>query len=154
MSTAALKSHTQDVVLDEVFPHAPATVWKALTSGELMARWMMTPIGFEPVEGNRFMFQTSPAGAWDGAIHCQVLEVVENKRFVYSWKGGHDDNVGYGSPLDTVVTWTLAAREAGTRLRLVHSGFVLPRNDSALKTIGDGWTKCMPKLKAVADTQH
>jgi uncharacterized protein YndB with AHSA1/START domain len=154
MNDAALKSHTQEIVLDEVFPHSPAAIWRALTSGDLMARWMMTPIGFEPVKGNRFTFSTKPAGAWDGTIHCQVLEVVENKRFVYSWKGGHDENVGYGSRLDTIVTWTLSGSEAGTRLRLIHSGFILPQNDSAFESIGEGWNKCLPKLRALTDTQH
>ena len=108
MNDAALKSDTQDIVVDEVFPHAPETIWKALTTGELMGRWLMAPTGFEPVKGKRFTFQTKPAGAWDGVIHCQVLEVVPNERLVYAWQGGHDGNVGYGSRLDTVVTWTLA----------------------------------------------
>jgi hypothetical protein len=27
-------------------------------------------------------------------IHCQVLEVAPNERFVYAWKGGHEGNVG------------------------------------------------------------
>jgi len=49
-------------------------------------------------------------------IHCQVLEVVPNERFVYAWKGGHEGNVGYGAPLDTVVTFTLA-RENGRHAR-------------------------------------
>ena len=124
MNDAALKPDTQDIVVDEVFPHAPETIWKTLTTGELIGRWMMAPTGFEPVEGKRFTFQTTPAGAWDGIIHCQVLEVMPNERLVYAWKGGHEGNVGYGSRLDTVVTWILSRVENGTRLRLVHSGFV------------------------------
>ena len=40
MNDAALKSGTQDIVVDEVFPHAPETIWKTLTTGELIARWM------------------------------------------------------------------------------------------------------------------
>lgn len=28
MNDAALKSATQDIVVDEVFPHAPETIWK------------------------------------------------------------------------------------------------------------------------------
>src|SRR6266850_4364385 len=67
-------------------------------------------------------------------IHCQVLEVVPNERLVYAWKGGHEGNVGYGAPLDTVVTFTLARETSGTRVRLVHSGFVLPRNETATAT--------------------
>jgi uncharacterized protein YndB with AHSA1/START domain len=115
-----------------------------------MARWLMAPTGFEPVEGTQFTFQTKPAGAWDGTIRCQVLEVLPNERFVYAWKGGHDGNVGYGSRLDTVVTWTLSRVGTGTRLRLVHSGFVTPTNDSALKSMGDGWTKVVPNIGALA----
>jgi hypothetical protein len=37
MNDAALKSGTQEIVVDEVFPHAPETIWKTLTTGELMA---------------------------------------------------------------------------------------------------------------------
>jgi uncharacterized protein YndB with AHSA1/START domain len=153
MNDAALKSDTQDIVVDEVFPHAPETIWKTLTTGELIARWMMPPTGFEPVKGKHFTFQTTPAGAWDGVIHCQVLEAMPNERFVYTWKGGHEGNVGYGSRLDTVVTWILSRVENGTRVRLVHSGFVLPQNDTALKNMGEGWKKIVPRLRAITDEQ-
>ena len=74
MSNAALKSNRpdnrHDIVVDEVLPHAPETIWKALTTGELIARWLMAPTGFEPVKDKRFTYQTTPAGAWDGTIHC------------------------------------------------------------------------------------
>ena len=81
-------------MVDEVLPHAPETVWRALTTGEMIARWMMEPTGFAPVAGTRFTFQTTPAGAWDGVIHCEVLEAVPNQRLAYAWKGGHDSNAG------------------------------------------------------------
>jgi uncharacterized protein YndB with AHSA1/START domain len=153
MNDAALKSDTQDIVVEEVFPHTPESIWKALTTGELIGRWLMAPTGFEPMEGKRFTFQTKPAGAWDGMIHCQVLEAMPNERLVYAWRGGHEGNVGYGAPLDTVVAWTLSRAGNGTRLRLVHSGFVAPKNDSALKTMGEGWKKVVPQIGAVADEQ-
>lgn len=151
MNDAALKSDTQDIRVDEVFPHAPETIWKALTTGELIARWLMMPTdGFEPVKGKRFTYRTTPSGEWDGVIHCQVLEVVPNQRLVYAWKGGHEGNAGYGSRLDTVVTWTLSKVENGTRLRLVHSGFVLPKNDTAFKNMGEGWKKVVGRIGAIS----
>jgi uncharacterized protein YndB with AHSA1/START domain len=154
MNHAALKPDTRDIVVDEVFPHALETIWKALTSGELMGRWMMAPTGFEPVRGKHFTFQTKPAGAWDGTIHCQVLEVVPTTRLAYAWKGGDEGNIGYGSPLDTVVTWLLSPTEGGTHLRLVHSGFVIPGNDTAFKNMSEGWTKVVRNLDAaIADGQ-
>lgn len=153
MNEAARKPNTQDIVVDEVFPHTPETIWRTLTTGALIARWLMSPTGFAAVKGNRFTYQTKSAGAWDGTIQCEVLEVIPNKRFVYSWKGGHESNVGYGAPLDTIVTWILSKVEEGTRVRLVHSGFVTPRNDSALKTMGDGWKKVVPRLGTITDEQ-
>ena len=149
MNDTALKSCTQDIVVDEVFPHAPETIWKTLTNGELMGRWLMAPTGFAPVKDKRFTFQTTPAGAWDGVVNCQVLEVKPNQRLVFAWNGGHEANVGYGSRLNTVVSWSLSRVENGTRLRLVHSGFVTPENDSAFKNMSEGWKKVVQKIGAM-----
>jgi uncharacterized protein YndB with AHSA1/START domain len=153
MNGAQLKPGSQDIVIEEVFPHSPETIWKTLTTGELMGRWMMVPNGFEAVEGNRFTLQAKPAGAWDGVIHCQVLQVAPRELFAFSWEGGHADNVGYGSLLDTVVTWTLSRVENGTRLRLVHSGFVSPKDEFALKNMSNGWKAILQRIGAVADEQ-
>jgi uncharacterized protein YndB with AHSA1/START domain len=154
MSEAALKTVTQDIIVEEVFPHAPEVVWKTLTTPDLMGRWLPMPsTGFEPVAGRRFTYQTTPAGEWDGVIHCQVLEAAPNERLVYAWQGGHEGNIGYGSPLDTVVTFTLSRVENGTRVRLVHSGFVLPTNETAYRNMGDGWKRVVRDVGAIAAEQ-
>jgi uncharacterized protein YndB with AHSA1/START domain len=159
MNDAALKSGTQhsgtqDIIVEEVLPHTPETIWKTLTTPQLIGRWLhMTPTGFAPVKGTRFTYQTTPAGAWDGVIRCEVLEVVPNQRLVYSWKGGHETNAGYGSRLDTVVTLTLSRVEAGTRLRVVHSGFMLPHNEMAFRNMSGGWKKVVPSIGTIAAEQ-
>lgn len=150
MTETMLQPDTRDIDVDEVFPHAPETIWKTLTTGALMARWLMEPAGFEAVVGNRFTYQTTPAGEWDGTIHCEVLEVVACRRFAYSWKGGHAGNTGYGAPLETIVTFTLEPVAEGTRLRMVHSGFVLPQNETAFTNMRQGWQGVVRKLEAVA----
>ena len=154
MNDTALPIATQQIVVDEVFPHAPETIWRALTTGDLIGRWLMEPTGFAPVPGTRFTFQTTPGGAWDGVIHCTVLEVIPDRRLVYAWKGGHPANTGYGAPLDTVVTWTLTRVTGGTRLSLVHAGFVSPTNDTAFKTMSGGWQKVLPKIGTIAGELH
>ena len=146
----AQDSAAQAIVVDEVLPHAPEVIWKALTTNELLARWMMPAKGFEPVKGNRFTYQTTPAGEWDGVIRCEVLEVIANERFAYAWQGGHEGNVGYGSQLDSVVTWILSPVENGTRVRLIHSGFVLPRNETAFRNMSKGWPVKVQQLGAAA----
>lgn len=155
MTAAAVKSDMKEIVVERVFAHAPEQVWKALTTAELMGRWLRMPNkGFVPVKGNRFTYQTTPAGGWDGVIHCEVLEVRPNERLVYSWKGGDASNVGYGAPLNTIVTFSLAKVDGGTRLSLVHSGFVLPANETAFKGMGDGWQKVVPAIGDIAGEQH
>ena len=52
MTDDALQTPPQAIVVDEVFPHAPETIWRTLTSGDLMGRWLrMAPAGFEPRGG-------------------------------------------------------------------------------------------------------
>ena len=155
MSDAATMADSHDIVVDEVFPHTLDVVWKTLTAPELMGRWLkMAPTGFAPRVGTRFTYQTTPAGEWDGVIHCQVLEVIPNERLAYAWTGGHEGNVGYGSRLDTVVTFVLSAVDNGTRLRLVHSGFVLPKNETAFRNMTNGWTKVVENIDAIAAEQR
>jgi uncharacterized protein YndB with AHSA1/START domain len=151
----AVDPQTQDIVVEEVFPHSPETIWKTLTTGELIGRWLgMKPSGFEPVGGARFTFQTTPAGPWDGVIHCEVLEARRNERLSYSWQAGHDSNAHqYGSRLDTVVTWTLVKIKGGTRLSLVHSGFITPKNDSAFRNMSGGWKKVVGRIADLAREQ-
>jgi uncharacterized protein YndB with AHSA1/START domain len=152
---AVIITTTQEIIVDEVFPHTLDVVWKTLTSAEMMGRWLkMQPTGFEPKVGTRFTYQTTPAGEWDGVIHCQVLEVRPHECFAYAWKGGHEGNVGYGSRLDTVVTFTLSAVEAGTRVRLVHSGFELPKNETAFKGMSEGWKTVVQRIDALSSEQR
>jgi uncharacterized protein YndB with AHSA1/START domain len=143
---AALQTDSGNIVVDEVLPHRAEVIWKALTDGALIAKWLMPPTGFAPVVGTRFTFRIAPAGAWDGTIDCQVLEVVQGRRLAYAWKSGHAGNEGYGAPLDTIVSFTLTPVDGGTRVQLVHSGFVLPRNELARKNMGEGWKKIIGRL--------
>ena len=146
------ENEPREIVIEEDFPNGPATVWRALTSGPLIGRWLgMEPEGFAPEVGTRFIYHTDPAGQWDGTIHCEVLEAQPERRLVYSWRGGDVGNSGYGAPLDTVVTMTLEPTATGTRLRLVHSGFSLPRNANAFEVMGRGWAGCAVRLHDVAN---
>jgi len=57
---------------------------------------------------------------------------------------------GSDQPVATVVTWILSRVENGTRLRLVHSGFVTPKNDSAFKTMSEVWKKVVQSIGTIA----
>jgi uncharacterized protein YndB with AHSA1/START domain len=139
---------TRDIVVEGVLPHAPEIVWQALTSAELIGRWLM-PNDFAPEVGRSFTFRTRPMGNWDGVVHCEVMDVVPPRRLVYSWKGGSRDNAKYGSVLDTVVTWTLTPVVGGTHLRMVHAGFRSPDNDFAFDAMSSGWGRILQSIPRV-----
>ena len=112
---------------EQLYPHPPARLWRALTDPEQLSRWLM-PTNFRPEVGAAFHFDT---GSW-GLTQCVVLALEPEKRLQISWKN---------PPLDTVVTWTLVPEEGGTRLILEHSGFDLedPRQRFAYEGMRGGW---------------
>ena len=146
-------SEIRDITVESILLHAPELVWKTLTTAELIGQWLM-PNDFEAVVGKKFNFRTKPMGDWDGVVHCEVLEIIENHRLVYSWKGGSSENSKYGSQLDTTVTWTLVAVEAGTRLKMVHAGFRLPANKAAFDAMNPGWGHVLQAVERVAAGQE
>ena len=151
MTDTAVQSDTQMIEIDEIFPHAPELIWRTLTTPELIGRWLkMIPEGFAATVGTEFTMRTTPAGAWDGVIRCKVLEAIPNRRLAFAWTGGDAANVGYGSLLDTIVTWTLTPVDGGTRVHLVHSGFVLPHNESAFRNMSGGWKGVVERIDAIS----
>ena len=125
------------IVVSYDLPDPPKKVWRALTEPELLGAWLM-PNDIRAEVGHRFNFRAQPVPGWDGIVYCEVLEVVPEKRLVYSWRGGSGKIEGYGHELDTVVTWDLVPTAAGgTQVRLEHSGF--DPNSFAFKQMGQGW---------------
>ena len=124
---------TQSIDLSWDLPHPPAKVWRALTEPALLAQWLMPTETGPRGKGESFQFRTEPSQWWDGIVDCDVQELEPERRIRYSWRGGAGPN-----ELDTVVEWTLTAMTFGTRLALVHSGF-LPTQKFAFQGAGDGW---------------
>jgi uncharacterized protein YndB with AHSA1/START domain len=89
---------------------------------------------FKPVVDHRF----SLSADW-GAVDCQVRTVEPNRTLSYTWGG-------YG--LESVVTWTLTPKGAGTHLRMEQTGFRpdQPQNYQGAKY---GWQKFFANLEQV-----
>ncbi len=99
--------------VDVDYPHRPAKVWRALTDSAAMAEWLM-PNDFEPRVGHEFTLRTDPAPGFDGIVHCRVLELVDERKLSFTWRGG---------PLNTVITFELEEIATGTKLRVTQTGF-------------------------------
>lgn len=129
---------TRSVVIEREMPHPPEKIWRALTEGTLLKQWLMDN-DFQPVVGHRFTFRSTPMPNWNGVIDCEVLVVEPDKKLSYRWSA-----LG----LESVVVWTLAATQGGTRLRMEHSGF-RPDQQAAYKGANYGWQKFIAGLEPV-----
>ena len=126
-------TETLRVVVEREIAFPPEKIWRALTQPHLIEEWLMKN-DFKPVVAQRFNLTAD----W-GAVDCQVLEVEPNKTLSYTW-------AAYG--LESVVTWTLTATSAGTRLRMEQSGF-RPDQEKAYQGARYGWQKFFASLERV-----
>lgn len=108
------RAQTESLTFELDLAHEPDKVWRALTEPELLARWLLPVVGLELTPGAAFRFESEPQPGWDGIVHCRLREIEAPRRLSYGWIVGD---------MDTVVTFTLAPTETGTRLRLEQSGF-------------------------------
>jgi uncharacterized protein YndB with AHSA1/START domain len=131
---------TRTLVVERVFPHPQAKLWRALTESTLLAQWMMNN-DFAPVAGHRFQFRADPMPNWNGIVDCEVLLVDPIERLSYNW--------GIGAPgLHWVVSFTLTPADGGTHLRMEQSGFG-PDQNAAYQGANYGWQKFFGNLERV-----
>lgn len=135
---------TKSIVVERLMPHPPARIWRALTTSELIAEWLMTN-DFAPQTGHRFTFRAPPVPGWSGITHCEVLQVDEPRLLSYRWGDGSESDSG----LVTVVTWTLTPSDNGTLVRMEHSGF-RPEDETGYRGMGGGWPRIVEGLERVA----
>jgi len=135
----------ESIVVDYMLNEPPADVWRALTDPKLLGMWLMEN-DIKPEVGHQFNFHSRPMGDWNGIVYCEVLEVDEPNKLVYSWKGGSGKEPDGKPRLDTIVTWTLTPTTAGgTKLNLVHFGF--EPGDYAFQIMSGGWKQMLPAEK-------
>lgn len=136
MTGTGAAAQTGTIEVDQFVAAAPARVWQTLTDPQLLARWW-APGDIAPRIGHRFHLDMP---GW-GQVPCEVLEVVEHERLVYTFNR------------TWTLTWRLVPEGAGTRLLLQHTGFDLTqkRDRDALDRMGPGWrVVVLPRLAETA----
>jgi len=135
---------TRSIVVERLMPHAAEKIWRALTTAELVADWLMRN-DFQPVVGHRFQFHATPVPGWSGVTNCEVVEVDPPRRLVYRWGDGTESDSG----LRTLVTWTLTPADGGVLVRMEQSGF-RPQDERGHQGMGAGWPRILGGLERVA----
>lgn len=138
------------VRVDAHLPQPPATVWRALTEPELLARWLM-PGDFRLAVGHRYPMRAVavPATGFSGTVQAEVLAFEPERMLRVSWCDADPDSPAQA---DWTVTWTLTPEGRGTRLHLLHEGFDPgnPAQQRARTIMDGGWrSHMMPRLRHV-----
>jgi uncharacterized protein YndB with AHSA1/START domain len=128
------------VVVEREIAFPPEKIWRALTQPHLIGEWLMKN-DFEPVVGHNFNL----SGEWGGVLDCEVLAVEQDRTLAYTWNFKHED-AAYD--LRSVVTFTLAPTNAGTRLRMEQKGF-RPDQKQAYGGAKHGWQQFLANLEQV-----
>jgi uncharacterized protein YndB with AHSA1/START domain len=130
-------------LIKEIFIDAePELVFRFLTEGDLMRRWMGVQVELDPRPGG--IYRVSP----DGVVMARgtYVEVVPNEKITFTW--GYESGF-LGAPSgSTVVEITLEKRPPGTLVRLVHRH--LP-SDEAERSHDQGWQHYLERLKVVSE---
>jgi uncharacterized protein YndB with AHSA1/START domain len=122
--------------------HPPAKVWAAITTADGLGAWF----------GNEATIDLRPGGAaqlkWKGGptVDIRVERVEEPMVFAFTWPiyGLPDED-----PRRTYVEFTLEPVGAGTRLRVVESGFGQLSEEAYRKAYdgnSEGWLKELGEL--------
>ncbi len=135
---------SESVVLEYELNSPIEKVWHAITDSATLSQWMMFPVNtFRAEVGHAFQFSGAPG--YDASIECEVQEIDEPHKLVYSWSAPGVD----GQLSTTVVTFTLAeTASGGTSLQLEQSGF---RSDARQELGGAkyGWQHMLGQLEGV-----
>jgi uncharacterized protein YndB with AHSA1/START domain len=145
-SSKSIDTHpARSIVVERLITQAPAKIWRALTTPQLIQRWLMEN-DFEPRAGHRFNFRAQPMPGWNGVTDCQVLAVEPDSRLVYTWNASGEQAA---TGLKSTVTWTLTPVEGGTLLRMEQSGF-RPEDEDGYRAMSSGWQRIVAQLAAVS----
>jgi uncharacterized protein YndB with AHSA1/START domain len=129
-----------NVIVERHVAAPPEKVFAYFTDPD---RWMAW-------QGTEAEIELTPGGVWrvnitgDGFASGRVVEVIQNRRVVFTWGWEQGPPVAPGS---TTVSIELVPDGEGTLIRLVHSG--LPSDQAEIHRYG--WEHYVPRLAAVSE---
>jgi uncharacterized protein YndB with AHSA1/START domain len=121
----------------------PEEVFRAITDPKMLTRWLCDRAEISLKKGGQYLF------AWaDGPTHTgTVVDFEPGKRIGFAWMWPNVELTG------TVFTLSVEAKDDGTELKVLHTGF--PRLEQWTDLYGGaewGWTYFAMNLKSVLET--
>ena len=129
-----------DLVVERRVSAPPTKVFAYFTNSEKWKAWQGTEAEIELVPGGTWRVNVTG----DGFASGRVVEVVQDKRVVFTWGWEHGPPMPPGS---TTVAIELIPDGGGTLIRLTHSD--LPPDQIEIHR--HGWEHYLPRLAAVCE---
>lgn len=141
-----------DAIRKSTFIQAPIErVWRALSDHREFGEWFKVALD-QPFEaGKPSTGHITHPGYEHIKWNAQVVAVEPPHRLALRWHPyAIDPNVDYSNEPTTLVEFTLAEQDSGTRVEVVESGFdAIPasRRDEAFRMNSGGWEAQMENIK-------
>lgn len=138
-------STTTDRIEKNVTLRAPrARVWRALTASSEFGQWFQVKIQDPFTPGATVRGQITHPGYEHVVMEMQIERMEPERYFSYRWHPyAIERGVDYSAEPTTLVEFTLADADGGTRLTIVESGFdriPAARRAEAFRMNDNGWT--------------
>ena len=133
---------TRDIVLTVELDASPEDVFRAVTDGTELAKWLAPEAGSTPPEGGK---KGSIWISWGEGMRAEhELEIYDAPKRVRHPSGKNSETK---APL--YADWSIEARDGGkTTLRLVHSGFSVGADwDDEFESHARGWKLMLQNLR-------
>lgn len=129
-------------LVNEIFIDAePELVYRFVTEGDLMKRWIGAEVEIEPKPGGIYRVKFDKEAA-----RGSYVEVIPNRKVAFTW--GYESAQMGMAPGSSLVEITLEPRATGTLVRLIHHR--LP-SDEATRAHNEGWQHYLARLKTAAE---
>ncbi len=126
---------TEPIILERTLDAPVSKVWKAITDKNEMKQWYFNLADFKAEIGFTFQFMGGPEEGIQYLHVCEVTEVVNERKLMYSWR-----YEGYAG--NSYVSFELNEQGNKTEVRLTHSGietFPKANPDFAIENFREGW---------------
>jgi uncharacterized protein YndB with AHSA1/START domain len=139
-----MSESTRNIERELFIEVAPEQVWHAITEAEHIASWFAPEAQSAPGVGGHITLKWSA----DMQQRCEIHAWEPGEHLRMSWHAGPDRNT------DLPVEIHLTAEEGGTRLRLVHYGFLSDASwDDEYNDHARGWAYELRSLKYYLEHQ-
>ena len=134
-------------------PHPTQKVWQAITTPEGLNQWFGNRVTMTLAEGSPILFEWDEYGQAGGVI--QTADPMN--KFAYRWRAnGVPETVAMNETNSTLVIFELTPTPAGTRLRVLETGFSTldpELRERAFRENTNGWATELEELVAYLSGQ-